>query len=154
MARTLDQGYASISRFFPGARDVLAAIEEELIRRVAGPQAAHSAVIFEDQYPSTGGQIYCLCTGQDRFLADLRPLMEPILRQRGEGVGLCVHPYDICTQRIAEELGAIVTRPDGGPVDHPLCVVGDVAWVGYANPTIRQLMEPALQAILRERGLL
>ena len=36
-ATTIQYGYASISRFFPGLRDVLAAIEDEVIHRVLGP---------------------------------------------------------------------------------------------------------------------
>jgi hypothetical protein len=153
-AETLHYGYAAISRFFPGARDVLAALDEELIRRVLGPQPRGEVIVFEDQYPCTGGQIYGLVTGQDRFHADLRPLMEPVLAQRGESVGHCCHPYDICTSLIASESGVAVTAPDGGPLESRLDVEGDVAWVGYANAAIRCGVEPALLAILREHGLL
>jgi hypothetical protein len=42
-SNTLHHGYASLSRFFPGGRDVLAAIDEELIRRLLGPPAAGDA---------------------------------------------------------------------------------------------------------------
>ncbi len=55
---------------------------------------------------------------------------------------------------IAEELGVEVAKPNGQPLDAPLDTCTDVAWVGYANRSIRQLVEPALQACLRRRELL
>jgi fructose-1,6-bisphosphatase/inositol monophosphatase family enzyme len=153
-APTLRDGYAAISRFFPGARDVLAALDEELIRRVLGPPARGETLVFEDQYPSTGGQIYGLVIGQDRFVADLRPLMEPLLDQRGERLGHCCHPYDICTALIASERGVCVTAPDGGPLDWPLDITGNIAWIGYANAAIRRAVEPVLRTMLDEHALL
>jgi hypothetical protein len=92
--------------------------------------------------------------GHDRFNADLRPLLAPLLARRGEPPGLACHPYDVCTALIAEEASVIVTAPDGGPLDAPLGVEEPVAWVGYANQTLRELVEPALFAALRARGLL
>ena len=44
-----------MSRFFPGARDVLAAIDDEVVLEVAGPTRPGAAVCFEDQYASSGG---------------------------------------------------------------------------------------------------
>jgi len=152
-ATTIQYGYAAISRFFPGLRDVLAGIEDELIHRVLGPLPPGGTLTFEDQYPSTGGQIYCLLSGSDRFLADLRPLMKKIAAQRGENMGHCCHPYDICTLLIAEELGVTITDPWGKPLDAPLDVTTDVAWAGYANGQIRQQVESALHAVLKERNL-
>ncbi len=152
-ATTLQYGYASISRFFPGMRDVLAGIEDELVHRVLGPLPPGGTLTFEDQYPSTGGQIYCLLSGSDRFLADLRPLMKKVAAARGENMGHCCHPYDICTLLIAEELGVAVTDVWGGPLDAPLDVTTDVAWAGYANASIWQQVEPMLREVLRERDL-
>ena len=150
---TIQFGYAAISRFFPGARDVLAAIEDEVIQQVLGPQPPGGTLTFEDQYASTGGQIYSLLSGADRFLADLRPLMRKVAEERGENLGHCCHPYDICTLLIAEELGAAMTDSLGQPLNAPLDVTTDVAWAGYANPQIRQQVEPVLQAVLAERQL-
>jgi len=152
-ATTIQFGYASISRFFPGLRDVLAGIEDEVIRRVLGPLPPGGTLTFEDQYPSTGGQIYCLLSGSDRFLADLRPLMKRLATQRGENMGHCCHPYDICTLLIAEELGVLITDPWGEPLNVPLDVTTDVAWAGYANAHIRQQVESELQEVLHGRGL-
>jgi GTPase Era involved in 16S rRNA processing len=50
---------------------VLAAIDEEVVRCTVGPPAAGKAHVFEDQYASTGGQLYGLMAGHDRFIADL-----------------------------------------------------------------------------------
>ena len=147
-------GYSSITRFFPGARDILGAIDDEVIRGALGPQPPGGTLCFEDQYPSSGGQLYSLMSGADRFLADLRPLMEDIVAERGETLGHCCHPYDICTALIAKELGVQLTLPTGEPLDVTLDVETDVAWVGYANEAIRRQVEPVLQEALRKRGLI
>ena len=91
--------------------------------------------------------------GHDRFVADLRPLAEKILADRGQAVGICCHPYDICTELIARELGVIITDPTGAPLDVPLTLDANVAWVGYANEDLRNAIEPALRESLRRRGL-
>lgn len=152
-ASDLRHGYAMITRFFPGARDELAAIDEELMLELLGPSPEGKALCFEDQYASTGGQLYELAMGHDRFNADLRPLMGELLHSRGQSGGLCCHPYDICTALIAEEAGVVLTDPWGGPLDVPLDIWANVAWVGYANSTLRRQIEPVLQAALARRGL-
>src|SRR6185295_12095272 len=78
-AMSIRHGFASVSRFFPGAREELAAIDEEIVRGALGEVERGKAHCFEDQYVSTGGQLYELMSGHDRFIADLRPLMEPLL---------------------------------------------------------------------------
>ena len=153
-ARSIAHGFASIARFFPGAREELAAIDEEIVRGALGPVERGKAHCFEDQYLSTGGQLYELIAGHDRFIADLRPLMETLLNQRGLELGICCHPYDMCTELIAREAGVIVTDARGELLDAPLNVEADVAWAGYANAQIRRQIEPLLQRALSERGLL
>jgi hypothetical protein len=150
---SIAHGYASVSRFFPGARDELAAIDEAIVVGTLGPRPAGRAHCFEDQYASTGGQLYELATGHDRFIADLRPLLRPVLESRGLPNSLTCHPYDICTALIAEECGVIVTDAFGRPLDAPLNVDAEVAWTGYANAAIRAQVEPVLHAALRTRGL-
>ena len=134
--------------------DVLATIEEALIDRVLGPQPPGVALAFEDQYISTGGQLYELIMGHDRWIADLRPLAEAILQQRGKHLGLCCHPYDLCTELVAREAGVVVTDARGRRLDAPLDVTSDLAWVGYANPAIYAQVAPVLGALLVEHGLL
>ena len=153
-ARTIAHGFAMVSRFFPGAREELAAIDEEIVAAALGPVSPGKAHCFEDQYICTGGQLYELVAGHDRFVADLRPLMERVLARRGLALGICCHPYDLCTELIAREAGVIVTGVEGRPLDAPLTVDADVAWVGYANEAIRAQIAPLLAAALRRRGLL
>jgi fructose-1,6-bisphosphatase/inositol monophosphatase family enzyme len=153
-ASTIAHGFAMIARFFPGAREELAAIDEEIVRGALGPVSPGKAHCFEDQYISTGGQLYELVSGHDRFVADLRPLVERHLASRGLRLGICCHPYDLATELVAREAGVIVTDPAGGPLTAPLDVVAEVAWVGYANPAIRAQIEPLLHQALRRRGLL
>ncbi len=153
-ARTIAHGFATVARFFPGAREELAAIDEEMVISALGPVQLGQAHCFEDQYICSGGQLYELMAGHDRFVADLRPRLDKLLARQGRAVGLCAHPYDLCTELIARELGVIVTDPAGGPLRAPLSVEAEVAWVGYANEQIQSQMEPLLQAALRKRDLL
>jgi fructose-1,6-bisphosphatase/inositol monophosphatase family enzyme len=153
-ASDIAHGFSTVARFFPGARDTLGALDEAIVRGALGAQPDGKALCFEDQYASTGGQLYELIAGHDRFIADLRPLTAASLAERGLARPLACHPYDICCALIAEESGVIVTDPSGRPLDAPLSVDADVAWVGYANQKIRAAMEPLLQHELRARGWL
>jgi fructose-1,6-bisphosphatase/inositol monophosphatase family enzyme len=150
-ASTIAHGFATISRFFPGVRGELATIDDEVAATLLGPPTPGKAQLFEDQYISSGGQLYELMAGHDRFIADLRPLFE---RRRAGGPALCSHPYDLCTELIARELGVIVTDPEGRSLNAPLDVASDVAWVGYANAQLRHIVEPVLRQVLRARGWL
>ncbi|HKA17814.1 MAG TPA: inositol monophosphatase [Blastocatellia bacterium] len=152
-ANSISHGFSMVSRFFPGAREELAAIDEEIVRNALGEVQPGKAHCFEDQYLSTGGQLYELIAGHDRFIADLRPLMEPLLNRRGLALGICCHPYDICTELIAREAGVIVTDAHGELLQVPLDVNTNVAWAGYANRDIQREIEPLLQRALAGRGL-
>ena len=140
-ARDVAHGFASFVKFFPPGKAWAAEREEKLWRRLkAGVE------IFDDQYLSSGGQIYELLMGHDRFVADLRPLAFKALRVRA---ALTCHPYDICTALIAQEAGCIVTAADGKPLRVPLDTTSPVAWVGYANQALARRIGPALRALLR-----
>jgi hypothetical protein len=146
-AETLEGGFAAISKFFPGVKAAAAALEERLFRELLGPPQSASPQVFDDEYISSGGQLYELMVGHDRFLADLRPL----LHDPEEGIArLCCHPYDVCTALIAREAGVVVTDPWGAPLAAPLDTETPVAWVGYANATLHRAIEPILQRLLRE----
>jgi len=151
---TIAHGYAGVVRFFPGAREELAAIDEEIVLGALGPTQPGKAHCFEDQYASTGGQLYELLSGHDRFIADLRPLMQTTLSSRGLVLGICCHPYDLCTELIAREAGVLVTDIHGKPLSARLAVEPDVAWTGYANAAVREQIEPLLRNALTRRGLL
>lgn len=139
-ARTVAHGFASFAKFFPPGKAWLAEREEKLWRRLGA-----GAEIFDDQYLSSGGQIYELLMGHDRFIADLRPLAFAQLRVKG---GLPCHAYDLCTALIAQELGCVITAPDGQPLRAPLDTTSPVAWVGYANPALARRIGPKLRALL------
>ena len=108
---------------------------------------------YKDQYLSTGGQLYELMAGHDRFIADIRPLLTPILTSRGLPRPLCCHPYDLSAALVAEELGVRLTDATGAALDAPFDLDADVAWVGYANDRLRARVEPALRAALERRSL-
>jgi|SRR5581483_3303845 len=149
-ATTIEHGFASVARFFPGTTNQIAAIEDEIVLGALGPSEPGKARCFEDQYISSGGQLYELMSGHDRFIADLRPLANQFSGARG----LCSHPYDLCTELIAKELGVVITDAAGGPLRSRLDTESDVAWIGYANDFIRNQIEPLLQQSLKKRGLL
>ena len=92
--------------------------------------------------------------GHDRWTADLRPLIEPVLQEHGQALGLCCHPYDLCTELIAREAGVLVTDVFGNPLRAPLDVSTDVAWMGFANSAIGAQVTAVLPSILAEHGLL
>jgi hypothetical protein len=146
-ASTLAGGFAAISKFFPGAKAAAAELEERLYLELLGPPSSASPQVFDDEYISSGGQLYELMAGHDRFLADLRP----ILHDPAEALSrLCCHPYDLCTELIAREAGVIVTDERGAPLAAPLDTTSRVAWVGYANAALHQSIEPVLQRLLKE----
>lgn len=143
-ATTIAQGYGNIARFFPGGRAALAALDDAVVEALLGPVQQGRAQAFEDQYISTGGQLYELMMGHDRWLADLRPLV-PMLKQ----TGLCCHPYDLCTELVAREAGVIVTNEHNQPLDAPLDVDSKLAWIGFANAALAQQIMPHLQRLMR-----
>ena len=96
--------------------------------------------MFDDQYISSGGQLHELITGRDRFVADLRPLVDP--------APFVCHPYDVCTSMLLEEAGGIVTDPWGQPLDAPLDTTSPVAWAGYANRMLADRIGPVLRDLV------
>jgi hypothetical protein len=153
-AHSIAHGFASFSRFFPGVRDEVAALDEAVMRRVLGPPQYGKAQCFEDQYICTGGQLYEMLVGHDRFVCDLRATFDRVQAARGLQLGICCHPYDLATLLIAECAGIILTNAEGNALDAPFDVESDVAWIGYANQAIRAEIEAPLQAEMRERGLI
>lgn len=145
-ATHLRYGFASIANFFPDGKAWLAALEEKLYRELGSMDVQGNPLVFADQYLSTGGQIYELTVGHDRFIADLRPVA---FRRLGYATfPLCAHPYDICTELIAREAGAIITDEHGQQLQTPLDIRKPVAWIGYANGALHELIEPVLLKLL------
>lgn len=140
-------GFASLAKFFPEGKSLTARIEEELWDELCGLGATASPVIFDDQYISTGGQIYELLSGHDRMVADLRP---GILARAGFPSSLVCHPYDICTGMLLVEAGGVLEEPGGSPVDAILNTTSPVSWIGYANPALAALARPVLQRLIEK----
>ncbi|HRE82698.1 MAG TPA: inositol monophosphatase [Opitutaceae bacterium] len=146
-ARTFEHGFASFCRFFPEGKKALSTVEEQIWRELELYGKDGGARVFEDQYISSGGQLYELMVGHDRMIADLRPV---VFAKLGLGKSaMCCHPYDICTALILEELGGVVETPEGKVLSAPLDTVSSVAWVGYANPILARQMRPVLTRALR-----
>jgi fructose-1,6-bisphosphatase/inositol monophosphatase family enzyme len=133
-ATDLEHGFAGLAKFFPAGKPRLAALEGALFDRLG------SRIVFDDEYICSGGQIHELVTGRDRFVADLRPLVDPD--------AFACHPYDLCTTFLLEEAGGVVTDPWGAPLDAPLDTTTSVAWVGYANPRLASWIGPILAELL------
>ncbi|HEV7299276.1 MAG TPA: hypothetical protein VGN72_07920 [Tepidisphaeraceae bacterium] len=149
-ADKIDHGFASVASFFPGTKVLAAELMEHLVRNLIGAADVTKATVFDDQYISTGGQLYELIIGHDRFIADLRPLF---YRLQGQPEGLCCHPYDCATLLVAEEAGVIVTDGLGRPLDGPLDVTTGLSFAAYANKGLQSRIEPLVNAFFKVRGL-
>lgn len=148
-ATDLDHGFGTVSRFFGGAGEQMGRFHDALLARLM-PDAPDAWMgVFEDQYICNGGQMHALMTGRDRFVADLRPLF----RRTDGGRLLCSHPYDVLSTPIAEAAGVVVTDARGAPLDVPLDLHTDVAWVAYGSQALQERIEPALHAALQDVGL-
>lgn len=149
---TIAHGFATISKFFPGGKILATAIEERLLETVLGTPADGVPLVFDDQYISTGGQLYELAVGHDLFTADLRPAVEDMLDAGPLARRLCARPYDLCSELIAREAGVIVCDPAGERLSAPLDTESDIAWMGFANEAVREQVYPVLREILEEMG--
>jgi hypothetical protein len=146
-ATDLHHGFASIARFFPQAKVMLAEFEQALFERLYGADEANELAIFDDQYICSGGQLYELLMGRDRMLGDLRP--EALERLRHPAPLAC-HPYDVCTVLILHEAGCPILSPSGAPLDAPLDTTTSVSWIGFANEDLARHVWPAFEAVYRE----
>jgi fructose-1,6-bisphosphatase/inositol monophosphatase family enzyme len=140
-------GFASLARFFPEGKALLAQVEEGLWDALYGLGSNSSPLVFDDQYITTGGQIYELLVGHDRMLGDLRPRA---FQKLGLESPLVCHPYDICTALLLQEAGGVVETPEGTALRAPLDTTSPVAWMGYANPGLARLVRPVLKRLMKE----
>ena len=148
-AKHFEHAFASLARFFPEGKALIGQIEEELWAGLGLLGKDGGQLVFDDQYISTGGQLYELIVGHDRMLGDVRP---PVYAKLGySAAALCCHPYDICTELIAREAGCVIETPEGRPLRAPLDTTTPVAWMGYANPVLARTVRPVLRRILAER---
>ncbi|MDX2227441.1 MAG: inositol monophosphatase [Verrucomicrobiae bacterium] len=146
-ATDFKHGFASMARFFPEGKELTARVEEKLWEELYGLGKTSSPLVFDDQYISTGGQIYEILSGHDRMLADLRPI---VFRKLGLESSLVCHPYDICTWLILQEAGGIIEQPDGSPLSAPMDTTSPVSWIGFANSTLAEAVRPVLRRLMQE----
>jgi fructose-1,6-bisphosphatase/inositol monophosphatase family enzyme len=145
-ARDFRHGFASLARFFPEGKELTARLEEALWHELYGVGGT-TPLVFDDQYITTGGQLYEIAIGHDRMIGDLRPL---VFAKLGYATPLVCHPYDICTELILREAGGIVETPAGRPLRVPLDTTSPVAWMGYANPILARTVRPILRRLIRD----
>ncbi|MEM1013225.1 MAG: inositol monophosphatase [Planctomycetota bacterium] len=145
-ATTINHGFAQVSNFFPGTKVLASELIETIVRSQIGEADVTRATVFDDQYISTGGQWYELICGRDRFNADLRPAFYAM---QGQPEGLCCHPYDCAGLLIATEAGIAITDATGRPLDGPMDLTTGISWIGYANPTLRDAIEPVVLKFLQ-----
>jgi hypothetical protein len=148
-AADVAHGFGSVVSFFPGTKVPAAELMERISLRCGGGVDPGRPLVFDDQYISTGGQLYEVMAGHDRFVADVRPQLYHTTHQPA---GLCAHAYDLSTMLIAQEAGVIITNGSGGAVDGPLDVTTAVAWVAYANEALRAGIEPVIMEFFSQRG--
>lgn len=145
-ATNLIGGFASFVKYFPENKETIVKWEVELFRQLESASDSSSfPLVFDDQYPCTGGQMFELLAGHDRFIADVRPEAEP---DRNGTHALHCHPYDVCCALILQEAGCIVEKPDGTPLDFPLDTSTSVSWIGYANRKLADKIRPVLRRVL------
>ncbi len=156
-ATSLRHGWAQVSNFFPGTKVLASRLMERIVEQTLGPLRAGEALVFDDQYMTTAGQMVELMVGHDRFCCDLRPLfyaaMETAGDDAGAGRGLECHPYDIAGLLVAQRAGVVIADGFGRPLDAPMCVDHPVHWCGYANHTLQRQIEPVIGAFLEECGV-
>ncbi len=146
-AKDFRHGFAALARFFPDGKSLCAGIEEKLWKELYGKSESASPLIFDDQYISTGGQIYEILIGHDRMQGDLRPLLFESL---GITSSLVCHPYDACTSLVLTESGGVFEHPLGGPVQAPLDTISPVSWMAYPSEFLAAQVRPILIRLLDE----
>ncbi|MCA8975959.1 MAG: inositol monophosphatase [Planctomycetes bacterium] len=141
-APTLLHGFATVSNFFQGGKELLARLEEAILQRALGPWNPAKAEVYCDQYICSGGQLAEVALGRDRFVLDVRPLVH---RKLGVEASLTCRPYDVVNWRIAAEAGCVVCDPYGDPLDAPLDTTTNVAFACYANQALADRMIPIVR---------
>jgi fructose-1,6-bisphosphatase/inositol monophosphatase family enzyme len=149
-AKSIIGGFAQFARFFPPGREILSAMEDAIIHTLVPSNPGGKAIVFEDQYICSGGQLYELLTGHDRFIADVRGLLYAMLRKQGIESGHVCHPYDVCAHLIGTEAGLIITDGYGKPLDAPFDLNAEINWIGYANTAIEEEMKPLVMDMLKK----
>jgi hypothetical protein len=143
-AKDLRHGFAVFVNFFPGMKEWISRIEEDVLRVHLGPVEENRAATFTDQYISTAGQLYLLASGRYRLVADFRSRFGELMAAQGAKLSLCCHPYDLSTYLILTESGGILTDASGAMLDDPMDLDTNCSWFGYANRALYDAISPLL----------
>ena len=145
-ATTLRHGFASVSNFFQGGKELIGRLEEAILLRALGAWNPAKAEVYTDQFICSGGQLAEVALGRDRFVLDVRPLVH---RKLGVASSLACRPYDIVTALVAQEAGCVVVDPYGDPLDAPMDTTTNVAFACYANKALAAQLIPIVREEVR-----
>ena len=146
----LQDGFVSFVNFFPGSKAEIAEITELFFENSIGRVGENNALVFDDQYISTGGQIYLLATGKYRMIVDIRSLLEKYMASKNKALGLCAHPYDLCTFLLCQEAGGVISRVSGDKFDISLNTDINVDWIGFSNQELFDKYQGLLWDIIKK----
>jgi len=153
-ALTLENGFAIFSNFFPGTKEIICTIEENVLKELYGEPKKNGALIFSEQYISNAGQLFMLTAGKYRMVADIRATLENYQASRGKNLPLCTHPYDLSASLIAEEAGCVLVNINGERLDYPMDLETNCTWICYANESLKSSIHPILINEMKNLGLL
>ena len=153
MADSVEGGFMSFAKFCYPGKDLIARVEERFLDQLFSKRDEEFLPVFDDQYISSGGQLYELIVGHDLFTVDFRASMYKKFKSDGKKQGQVCHPYDMAGLLIAQEFGLIVEDAQGNPFDCGLSTNIAVDWIGFANKSIRNQCRSILHEILEKEGL-
>jgi len=152
-ADTVEGGFMSFAKFCYPGKDLIARVEERFLDKLFSGREEEFLPVFDDQYISSGGQLYELIVGHDLFTVDFRASMYRRFESEGKKIGQVCHPYDMAGLLIAQEFGLIIEDVKGNPFDCGLTTDINVDWLGFANESIRTQCRTILHEIFEEEGL-
>ncbi len=145
-ATDLAHGFGSVVSFFPGSKRQAADLLEFIAHGFNGPPDPDRPLLFDDQYISTGGQLYEILMGHDRFVVDIRQDLDRLASRKP---GLCAHPYDLASMLVAQEAGIYLTNGRGAVLDGPLDVHTSISWAACANAQLGRKIESLIAEFFR-----
>ncbi len=151
---SVEGGFVNFTKFCYPGKDIIARIEELFLDKLFAKREKEFLPVFDDQYISTGGQLYELICGKDRLTVDCRASLYKKLVREGKKSGQICHPYDMAGYLVAVEAGVLVESLLGQPFDAPLNSTFNVDWVGFANINIKNECGEFLKKILQDEGLI
>lgn len=149
-ATDLLHGFGSVVSFFPGSKQQAAELLEFIAQGFNGPPDPDRPLLFDDQYISTGGQLYEILMGHDRFVVDIRQDLD---RLAGQKPGLCAHPYDLASMLVAQEAGVHLTNGRGAALDGPLDVHTSISWAACANAELGRKIVSLIAEFFRTHAI-